>query len=133
MYTAIHSCSLSSLPFLVLQVCYIPSLKVLYLTQKSGKKITDLPEEELEQLAVLELHMSHNSLTGLPHTLSLMPNLRHLYLNDNCIGHLPAELCSMQYLQVITLFCIGEPTSASLLGVHLMMYLFISQPICLYT
>ena len=76
---------------------------MLYITQLAGKKITSLPEEELEYMSVRELHMNHNSLTSLPPDIAKMANIQELYLYDNCIENLPAELCSLSTLRVCSM------------------------------
>ena len=44
--------------------------------------------------------MTHNALTSLPSHIALMANIRKLYLSDNSIERLPAELCALRDLQV---------------------------------
>lgn len=82
-----------------LQVCHILNLRVLYLEQKDGRPITELPDN-LGSLTVTELYMQHNNLRAVPPCVSEMPHLLQLYLNDNRIEILPSQLCSMMHLQV---------------------------------
>lgn len=55
-------------------------------------------------MAVSELHMQSNALTTLPATISSMPNIRKLYLNDNKIELLPTELWQLNNLLVSSRF-----------------------------